>query len=1232
MSKCVSTLKCVFFCLVVAVIVLCSASGRLWAQAQTATITGTATDSSGAALAGAAVTVTNTNTNVSHATVTDAQGRYSVPDLPVGTYSVEASQAGFQTAVQTGVTLTVGSTIVVNLSLPVGQVSQTVSVQASAVQVQTQTTEMSNLVSPEQVRELPLNGRNIEQLLTLTPGVTAMAPTVNPVTGRMYGMQNNYSISGARPTGQMFLLDGTDIRDFYEHGIGSGYAGTELGIASISQFQVITSNGNAQYAGNGIVSEVSKSGTNNLHGGVYEYFRNSKLDARDDTDPLSGPPPFRQNQFGADLGGPIKKDKLFYFGNYEGLRNSLATTVAPENLVEPYVAQGMLPCYDINGAVVNSDPVTPCPAKPANAGVTPVDVGGPSDPIVGVASAQALPESMINLYKLCAQCQPYAAAFTPSAVGTVPIPVALAPGQDQGGFYATSIAPALVTNEDYALGRIDYAPSSSDSLFGRYVIDDARVLNGPQDALGIFPENDRTRNQYLTIAENHIVSPTMVNVVRFGYVRTNEDSNTALGLSSAQMSAAGLGSDPLDLVRTLYNDPTRPDAQITPPGGSALGPNPNRPGSLVDSKFSGGDDLSWTHGGHTLKLGAVITRVQVNVDQVSYADGETYTYNSTPGMDNGLTNFLQNITYTGYSVPPGYGNATRYFREIDIAPYFQDDWRIKSNLTLNLGLRYDYSTNPVGWAGGNVPLTTLPGSFLAPIGPQAPTPTCAAGLGANPTLEAAAVCSLQYYTPVKHVFANNPNANNWEPRFGIAYSPFKNNKTAIRAGFGVFVDPTAARVYESGYIATPPGASFQFNFPAFPNAYTNAQTCAVGSADPFTACPTPAQFAGVSYQNNYGSPYTLQYNFDIQQQLSPGTVLTVAYVGSVARHLWNQRDTNPPMCSGFPNCTALPSVPASRPTASGATYTVTSTCSGAQFGQASCYGSGIQFPFVLVNNPVTFAPTEVAGQRINPTFGQMTMEAATAASSYNSLQIGLNHQFSHSLSFQVNYTYSHCIDDGSFATSLEQFSQLQTDPYNQAYDYENCDFDVRHNLSVNGIYALPFKGDRLVSGWQIATILGVHSGMPVNVYNPIQAAGGIDPANIGAEWSSRPNYSYAPGCNPNHIIDKRIAGTPYVQWFDPSCYEPQAPGFLGNVRRNSIPGPGTLDLDLSILKNTKITEKLNMQFRAEAFNVMNHFNPGAPFGEIYASPFSTFPTGVSFGSQAPIVTPRQIQFALKFQF
>jgi len=1174
--------RCVLFCLSAALIVLLLNAQPLWAQAETATISGTATDSSGAALVNASVQATNTGTGVSQSTVTDAQGRYRIPDVPVGTYDIQATLSGFQTVVHKGITLSVGGAAVVDFSLPVGKVSETVNVEGNVSQVQTTTSEVSTLISPQQMRTLPLNGRNFEQLLSLAPGVTPIPAAANFVTGiTMYGAQTNYSISGSRPEGQMFLLDGTDIRDFWEHGSGSGATGSSLGVEAIGEFQILTNTYSAQFGGNGaVVNAVSRSGTNDFHGAAYEFFRNSALDARDFNDPVSGPPPFRRNQFGGDLGGPIKKDKLFFFGNYEGFRESLTSTVTGIAILEPYVAHGMLPC---SGFIPASAPAA-CPGGP----YAPGSAGTPANPLENVSpysgsaiasAALTRAEQVAALYTLCKSCKP--ASFLGNPAGT-----------DMGGYQYVSTSPTLISPEDYAMGRIDYNLSSNDSIFGRYTFDDTRQINNPEDPLGIFPEFDNVKNQFLTISERHIVSPTMVNVLRFGFTRVNENSHTPLDLTSAQLSEAStlsgvpLTSDPLDFTRTLYDEPVVPDGVVGPnffDAISPVGPNADRPYTIIQNKFSGGDDLSWTHGSHNFKIGGVVARVQTNVLQVSYAAGtDFYEYFDTSftNLDN-LQLFLQGRPYAAYTAPQGYFNSNRDFREIDIQPYFQDDWKITSRLTLNLGIRYDYITNPVGWAvgpNGSLPLTDIIANFAPPIGPQTP-PSCTPALVANPI-----TC---LFTPIKHVFASNPNAANWEPRVGFAYDPFSDHKTAIRGGFGVFRDPVTARTYESGIVFTPPAVSILFNpqsgtaSPCFPDAF---------AVDPGfcgqTGFISPGLFAGTAY-NPVGSPYELQYNLDVQEQLTSGTVLSVGYVGQVARHLWGQTNINPPECDTYndggpdTNCTALP--------------TVSDPNSGAHF---------------TAGNPL-----------LNPLFGSITSENETGSSSYNSLQVNLHHQFGRNLVGQVSYTWSHCIDDGSFTSSLEEFGADQVDPYNQSYDYGNCIFDIRHNLSVNGIYSLPFHGDRLIEGWQVATILGVHSGLPLNV-----STAAPDPANLGGESTTRPNYTHAAGCNPNQIVDKAV-GVAEIQWFNAACYVAPTNGYLGNMVRNSLPGPGTLDLDFSLIKDTKITEKLNMEFRAEFFNIMNHFNPGAPNTGLGAATTDLVTT-----SQAPVVTPRQVQFALKFDF
>jgi len=738
--------RCVLFCLSAAMIVLLLSAQPLWAQAETATISGTATDSSGAALVNASVQATNPATGVSQSTVTNAQGHYTISQLPVGTYDVQASLAGFQTVVRKGITLSVGAAPVVDFSLPVGNISQTVNVEGNVSQVQTQTPEISTLVSPQQMRDMPLNGRNFEQLITLAPGVATVPASenlANFVVGRMYGAQDNYSVSGSRPTGQAFLLDGTDIRDFWEHATGSGYAGTSLGVEAIGQFQVLTNTYNAQFAGNGVViNAASRSGTNDLHGGAYEYFRNNHLDsaalsdkdasilAADAGSSLPSPPPFTRNQFGGALGGPIKKDKLFFFGNYEGLREKLVTSFAPTYMPMGYEMNGELPCS------VMAAGVAPCAAGPYSG--TP---GSATNPLVAVPAFSANPLAVSNLarmtdimklYSLCVFC------VTKAPPTGSPL--------DEGGYYTTSIAAPLITKEDYVMGRIDYILSSKDSLFGRYTIDDARLDDGPRSLTGIFPEDDYTRNQFLTITEKRIVSSTMVNSLRFGYTRVKEASYSQSYLTSAQLSKVGLTSDPLDFVSASgYTDAAqRPDADlgasvnaiagVSFPG---LGPDADRPDNLIQSKWSGGDDLAWTHGAHTFELGGVVARVDTNNKQLAYASGQDYlsftniftNTNEFPslgflGTFGYLEPFFQGTADWGYFVNPGSSNSTRYFREINMAPYFQDTWKLTSRLTITLGIRYDYDTNPVGWAGGNLPLSTVTGSFLPPIGPLATFPNC----------------------------------------------------------------------------------------------------------------------------------------------------------------------------------------------------------------------------------------------------------------------------------------------------------------------------------------------------------------------------------------------------------------------------------------------------------------------------------------------------------------------------
>jgi hypothetical protein len=1157
---------CVSICAFGALLLLFTSSSSLQAQTQTGTITGTVTDSSGAILVGGSVTVTNEGTNVAQTTTTDVQGRYSVPDLPVGVYDITATLTGFQTVNHRGITLAVGATPVVDFALPVGKVSETVNVEGEVSQVETQTAAVSSLVSSQQVSQLPLNGRDYTQLIELAPGVQVInsGPGGGGTSSAFYGNQTNYTISGSRPEGQAFLLDNEDVRDFWEHGPGSATLGTALGVEALQEFQVLTNTYGSQFAGNGaVINMASKSGTNSFHGSAYEFLRNSALDARSFFDFQSTgtvdangvpvvvaqqKPPFRQNQFGGSVGGPIVKDKLFFFGNYEGVRNSLGQT---NNVLvpEPYVlADDELPCGIVGSQTRQNNTAAACgPLQPTGSAVWPA---------VGTAGNPLEPEAAFGSG---AGSQAAAAAATIQGIlGLYPSPAAGA--TDQGGYGIYTNTGAVTASENYFLGRVDYNISSKDSIFGRYVSDRATKTNPFAGSLVLpdWPEVDHTANQYFTLQERRIVSSNMVNLVRFNFTRTYENANTS--------------GTPNPILQWV---PGFPDGTASAgcPGCGVLGANTALPYDLAQNKFGGGDDLVWSHGAHSFKIGIAITRVQSNI-YAPFVFGGSYAFGSEEA-------FIVGTSSSFLGTYPGHSDSDRNFRETDYAPYFEDDWKVTSRLTLNLGIRYDFATNPSG------------GPFTTIINPPFPDTR-------DYFVDASGAPYGNGFTPVPHAFASNPNAANFAPRIGVAWDPFADHKTSVRAGFGIFHDQVAPRTYASDYYLAPPYASALLFFPppAFPNPFPGY--VAGGATGPIT------EFAGVDY-NTSSSPYQMQYNLNIQRQITAGTVLSLAYIGSEGRHLFTEVDLNPPLCANSP--------------ADETAGNFTSNCSNPA---TSIFANGLSF----AQNPKAAAPTNPASGAAY--FGSLNTATPNSTSNYNSLQVALNHQFSKNFSGQASYTYSKCLTDGSASSGLEQDVYEQADPYNKKYDYGLCSFDIRHNFGANGIYSLPFHGNRLVDGWQITGILRANTGLPVTVQE------GSDVADLGAIQGDRPDYSGTCPGGKDQTLGK------WYNWFNSSCYAVQPFGTLGDVGRSSVTGPGFLNLDTSLIKNTKVWENLNLQFRVEVFNILNHTNFAEPNSIALttgAFPWTQViaPTGLpgDSGSIAAEATPnsqREIQFALKLTF
>ncbi len=397
----------------------------------TARISGTLTDNSGAVLVGATVQANNVEMGSSRLTVSDSEGRFAIADMPIGSYDVKASRPGMETVVRSGVVLTVGASLVLDFTLKVGRASENVIVNAQVSRVETQTAAISNLVTSEQLHDLPLNGRDFEQLILLAPGVSLVPSSLGQtqtsvLTNPIYGNQNNYSISGSRPVGTAFLLDNTDIGDFFNHGTGSDVTGTALGVDAIAEFQILTNTYGAQFGGTGaVVNMASRSGSNQFHGSAYEFLRNNHLDSRGyfDVDPNGKPtsaPPYRRNQFGGTFGGPIRKEKLFFFANYEGLRSSLGQT-SIAYVPEPYVLKGQL-------CSVNPQSISP---------------GATSCPATNLMQAvAAVPSTQAAILRLYPQ----------------PAPGAL----DLGSYAPYPVSASLLTHQNYSLGRLDYSISARD--------------------------------------------------------------------------------------------------------------------------------------------------------------------------------------------------------------------------------------------------------------------------------------------------------------------------------------------------------------------------------------------------------------------------------------------------------------------------------------------------------------------------------------------------------------------------------------------------------------------------------------------------------------------------------------------------------------------------------------------------------------------------------------------------
>jgi hypothetical protein len=1233
---------------------LVAALGSMPAFAQTSqSILGTVKDASGGVVAGANVTARNTETGLTRTLSTGDDGAYRFSGLAAGHYEVTAERDGFKKSTQKDRVLDVSQELVTNFSLEVGSPTQTVEVSVEAPVVNTTSGSLGGLVNEEKLAELPLNGRDYLDLTLLQPGVSQTSSVVN-LGGGTQGVI--YSSNGAPIRSNNFLLDGAPMQNIFGFNAASA-SGSTLGLDGIREYRVITSAFPAEY-GMTMGSQmtiVSKGGSNQFHGDFFEYIRNRVMDARNFFDssqsnclaagnPASGcprSPVYQRNNFGGAFGGPIKKDKTFFWGVYEGLRQVKGNPVVTKGISGQCVAEALAPAGVTSFAI------------PGNGSKTYTVLGdhtvdGACDANIGTPVG---PQFFEAPFQVSPTIRPYIALYDPA-----------------DSIY-TEVSP---TSVNYGQMRVDQFIGMNDSLFARYTIDQAaETVPGPgfgATPYGYKEFNDSwvSRDQYITVSENHIFSPTLLNTIRLSFSRTNVPTNYI-----NNKSATGVSTTSCTLVSST--EPCTNGTDVTFLGGgnpmgllvigaaatggssalTTMGPDFASPNYHLQNYWSLGDDFFYTRGKHAFKFGFLGNRVQLIVGETVFSRGVVDFIGCPSGRGDGFLCFLNNQPTLTMSVPPG-GIERRHYRYETYGFYGQDDWRITSKLTLNLGLRYEFNTVANEVHGLQNALLTPKATVLTP-GPM----------------------------------MRNGSLHNFSPRVGFAYDPFGKGKTAIRGAFGIYYD--ISTIGDTMFIETvgdppyrqtngfaPPPAGFVMapgwiTSSSYAGIYTPANPCAGASNDTLCpgAFPNPGAtntFTGYSpllpinlLEYAVHQPTLLQWNLSIDQQLPGGIGLTVSYVGTRGAHLWGTTDENP--------CQPTNVVGSENGIPNTSINWVNAANVGCPAGpnNNSWNNNNSNQPCRLFVAPGFSIPVDLASGtpddgRFNCSMaGQVSIET-NSRSWYDGLQVTLNKKLAHGLEFQSSYTWSKSSDTTSGQLFIDTEIRTPAVPLN--FDKGPGITNASQNWRFNTLYHFgTWKSDsfaaKLVNGWWMGNIISVQSGYNFTPSDAVDArrSGGF---SYGSENTlsmnnggyERPNVvttanlPAALALNPNAVVydPKTVYTHLATQWYNPNMFTLPPAGNLGTVPRGFLVGPGLVNWDLSFNKDTKLGflgEAGNLQFRAEIFNVVNHANliPNTATGNSFfnsCGSIGNFTVGSVTCSGAGALFSardgRDIQLALKVNF
>jgi hypothetical protein len=1217
----------------------------LRAQIDTGAVLGTVTDASGAEVRGATVTLTNEGTNATLTTVSGSGGDYKFSPVNIGTYTVSVNFQGFTTMTQRHLVVNVDAQVVASFTLKPGAVTETIEVASTTPVLETQDASVGQVIDQRNVDNLPLNGRNFTFLAQLSAGVnTPQADT------RGNAASGAFSANGNRPAQNNYLLDGIDNNsDTVDFLNGTNYVVLPP-VDAIEEFKVQTSDFSAEYGRSGaaVLNATIKSGTNSFHGDVWEFFRNDKLDAADFFENAHSieKGELRQNQFGFTAGGPVVipkvfngRNKVFFFGDYEGLRRVQGTVLTG---AVPTVAErgsGYTNFQDLIAA--QSGTVTDALGRtmPAGTILDPATTRMVSpgvyvrDPFGTCGSA---PAGFTFTVAGCGLNMLPAGRLDPNAIALLnlyPNPTTNAVGSLFSN-YANS--PKLFEHRNAFDSRLDINFSDKNQLFYRFsLVDDPQfipgIFGGVADGGGFQQGNQTAIAEQSALGYTHTFSPSLVNVLRAGlnFLQTSRSSPSANTLTNIP-GTYGIQGVPQDALNGGL-----PAFGIN--GLATLGSNAFLPSDEVTSTFQLTDDVTKILGKHTFKMGFEWQHVKFSTLQPPWSRGEfdyNGDYTEVPGVDSGNTgraDFL--LTPSATTVPGGInfvgGSSQVYLSNISLTDngknyyggYINDDWKITRKLTLNLGVRYDFfglvfehHANQANFVPGPDSPTGVP-LYLIPQGPNA----------SNLSTSFLNLLSTDGISlDVTNAYGKglgNSQENNFAPRIGLAYQVTP--KLVVRSGFGIFYNGFENRGFSPNIGENYP---FQFNFSySPPNDVTP-----ISAGTPFAGCPTAGpggtatfeagfscnsltpllvnasglQLRGIQF--NYQTPYTMASNLTIQYQVAPSMSVQVGYVSTLARHL-----------ESFPN----------------------------------------------YNNPTSIAAQNTPESTLVPfpDFGYNASYAATAGmSAYNGLQAKVEKQFANGLNFLFTYTFSKTMGDAGDLLnggSSQGFRAPNVPGLGQAFDYSLADFDIRNVFHFSGGYELPFGhgkrfmgdasgfADKAVGGWSIIWSTTLQGGQPITLSCPSGTASNLgcgalftgQPLDLGLHTDANGLLSYYG--NPAAFTQPCVLGTGGVP--EPNtptgCVPLTGSAALGGITQ--FAGPGFHRLDMSLFKDIKFNERFRLQFRAEFFNIFNHPNFNAPnFGGngVVAISNSGNYNSSTFGEigstrDAPY-DPRQIQFALKLYY